>query len=149
MFILDASGYGAAYNMPWILHLKGSAFEKQILLNALDFVVKREQPLRTVLRYNKKAGRVEQKILPKDESRNYWELIEHSTDTYESAIQILTEEQGYIFNVRQTPITRINIVRISDSNHLVMVNGHHVNHDAVSYCNLILWNKMLQPHLTL
>ena len=129
MFILDASGFGAAYNMPWILDIKGK-LNRELMLQALDLVVKREQPLRTILRL--KGGNVQQKVLPKSDSRQLWECHDHFAGSYEDAIQILSEEQGYIFNVKQAPISRMNIVKLESDRSLVMVNGHHVNHDTVS-----------------
>jgi aryl carrier-like protein len=67
-FVLNASGAGAAYNMPWIVDFKGK-FNKQAMIQAHDLVVKREQPLRTVLRLNPtpsktKDGIVQQRVLP-------------------------------------------------------------------------------------
>ena len=137
MFILDASGFGAAYNMPWILDIKGK-LNRELMLQALDLVVKREQPLRTILRL--KGGNVQQKVLPKSDSRQLWECQDHFAGSYEDAIQILSEEQGYIFNVKQAPISRMNIVKLESDRSLVMVNGHHVNHDTVSIFIIFLLN---------
>lgn len=92
MWVLDASGFSAAYNMPWILDIKGN-FNRELMLKALDLVVKREQPLRTILRFNKKAGIVQQKVLPKSQSHDLWVLKDHTALNYEEAVQIVTYEK--------------------------------------------------------
>jgi len=140
-FVLNASGAGAAYNMPWIVDFKGK-FDKDAMIRAHDLVVKREQPLRTILRLNPSSlsktidGTVQQRVLPQHDSRNYWDLCEHNALTYEEAISILEKAQDYNFDITQTPVARFHIVQINDSDgdgrHLVMCNSHHVHHDTGS-----------------
>ena len=134
MYILDASGYGAAYNMPWVLDIKGT-FNRELIIKALDCVVKREQPLRSVFKLSKKTGIVQQKIFAKTDSLQLFAVVDHSANTFEEAIEILTKEQGFSFNLKEKPISRMNIVKISDKRSVVMVNGHHVNHDGWSVVN--------------
>lgn len=91
-FVLNASGAGAAYNMPWIVDVKGK-FDKEAMIRAHDLVVKREQPLRTVLRLNPSLSKtgdtsVQQSVLPMHDSRSCWDLCEHNAQTYEEAIRI-------------------------------------------------------------
>lgn len=122
--------------MPWIVDFQGD-FNKDAMIQALDLVVKREQPLRTVLRLDpnpskKSDGKVQQRVLPIDESRNCWELSLHSASSYEEAMEILEKEQNYIFDLTQTPISRLHIVKISPVRHVVMCNSHHVHHDTGS-----------------
>ena len=135
-FFLDASGAGAAYNMPWIVDFHGK-FNKDAMIRALDLVVKKEQPLRTVLRLNpnqskRSDGTVQQRVLPIDESRNCWELSLHNAISYREAMQILEKEQDYTFDLTQTPISRLHIVKVSPVRHVVMCNSHHVHHDTGS-----------------
>ena len=135
-FILNASGAGAAYNMPWIVDFKGK-FNRDAMIQAHDFVVKKEQPLRTVLRLDsgnvsRNSSTVQQQILPKDLSRELWELVEHTAFTIEDAVSILEKEQDYIFDLSNPPIARLHIVRIDEGRHLVMCNSHHVHHDTGS-----------------
>ncbi len=135
-FVLNASGAGAAYNMPWIVYFQGK-FNEDAMIQALDLVVKREQPLRTVLRLNptpskRSEGTVQQRVLPIDQSRHCWELSVHHASTYEEAIDILEKEQDYIFDLTDTPISRLHIVDVSSTRHVVMCNSHHVHHDTGS-----------------
>jgi hypothetical protein len=160
-YVLNASGAGAAYNMPWIVDFKGK-FDKEAMIRAHDLVVKREQPLRTILRLNPSLsttsdGTVQQCVLPQHDSRNYWDLCEHNAWTYEEAISILEEAQDYNFDLTQTPVSRLHIVQINndDGRHLVMCNSHHVHHDTGSvvtyrrhvvseiYCNNLVLAKGL------
>eukprot|EP00978_Attheya_sp_CCMP212_P033289 scaffold133765_cov60-Attheya_sp.AAC.3 len=120
--------------MPWILDLKGN-FKKEALIEAYDFVVGREQPLRTIVQFNVALGILEQQVLPKSDRRSCWTLVEHTAGSHDDAIHILTEEQEFIFDIKTTPISRMNIVKLSDSRHLVMINAHHVNHDGWSIVN--------------
>lgn len=150
-FILDASGAGAAYNMCWITELIGY-FNEDALVTAHDLVVKREQPLRTILRLGnetevsqnhnhnedwKCVGRVSvyQKVLPKESSRLLWELCEHRAHDYNEAIDILQREQDYNFDVTQPPISRMHIVRISNTRYMVMCHSHQAHHDNASMEN--------------
>eukprot|EP00957_Ditylum_brightwellii_P111163 8476206-Ditylum_brightwellii.AAC.1 len=100
MCILDASGAGVAYNMPWILDLKGN-FDKAAMLAAHDFVIKREQPLCTIVRQNNTTGQFQQRVLPKIASRECWKLCEHVADSYEDAIEIFKREQDFIFDLKR------------------------------------------------
>lgn len=92
-FVLNASGAGAAYNMPWIVDFNGK-FNKQAMIQAHDLVVKREQPLRTVLRLNPtpsktKDGMVQQGVLSMDESRDCWEPCEDEASSMKSQLESL------------------------------------------------------------
>ena len=133
---MNASGAGAAYNMPWIVDFQGD-FNQDAMIQVLDLVVKREQPLRTILRLDpnpstRSDGMVQQRVLPIDESRNCWELSLHSASSYEEAMKILEKEQDYIFDLSQTPISRLHIVKVSPVRHVVMCNSHRVHHDTGS-----------------
>lgn len=145
-FILDASGAGAAYNMSWIVELVGF-FNEDALVQAHDLVVKREQPLRTILRLGSETElsnvqnwdngivSVYQKVLPKESSRSLWELCEHRAHDDNEAVDILQREQDYSFDVTKPPISRLHIVRISNTRHLVMCHSHQAHHDYISMDN--------------
>ena len=126
--------------MPWIVYFQGK-FNEDAMVQALDLVVKREQPLRTVLRLNptpsskRSEGTVQQRVLPLYQSRNCWELSIHEASTYEEAIDILEKEQDYIFDLTVTPISRLHIVNVNSTRHVVMCNSHHVHHDTGSVVN--------------
>ena len=135
-FVLNASGAGAAYNMPWIVDITGK-FDKEAMIRAHDLVVKREQPLRTVLRLNPSLtktsdGTVQQCVLPMQDSRHCWDLCEHNATTYDEAVRVLEKEQDYNFDITQAPVSRLHIVQITDTRYLVMCNSHHVHHDTGS-----------------
>jgi hypothetical protein len=129
-------------------------FHEDNFVTAHDLIVKREQPLRTILQLGSSetevsqnpnhdemdqnpSGRVSvyQKILPKESSRSLWELCEHRAHDYNEAIELLQREQDYNFNVTQPPISRLHIVRISNTRHIIMCHSHQAHHDNASMEN--------------
>ncbi|NVJ28035.1 amino acid adenylation domain-containing protein, partial [Myxococcus sp. AM011] len=119
----------AAYNMPAALRLTG-ALEVSSLQRALSELVRRHESLRTSFRDTN--GRPVQVISPPgDLSIPVVDLSAHAAR--EAEVRRLAEQDASSpFNLATSPLLRTTLVRLSGSEHVLLLNMHHIITDGWS-----------------
>jgi acyl-CoA synthetase (AMP-forming)/AMP-acid ligase II len=120
-----------AYNRSLILSLNGP-LNKQALERSLDDIVRRHEALRTTFQVG--ADGLSQKLsLEATHTLRYCDLSHTPTTEMEEAFKrILTDEVGIPFDLRQGPIFRTTLYRISESEHRLVIVLHHLVSDGWS-----------------
>lgn len=146
MAVVDAQGFGAAYNMPWCLRLRGP-LNVPALKEALLQTVRLEEVLRTLVRLNTSTMRAEQLVLHGAEGDACLEFVEQTATSLQEATAIVENEQNYLFDIQKAPIVRVNLVKINPEDNLLLVNMHHANSDGWSVA--LHRRQVLQTYVSL
>ncbi len=122
---------GIAYNAPGTFHLDGP-LDLGFLQRAFDAVVARHQILRTT--YTVIEGRPMQVIgEPFRVPMNLVDLRGVPAEEREAETQrILKDESRFRFDLVSGPVLRPTIIRLSETEHIMMLNVHHVATDGYS-----------------
>ncbi|WP_057511660.1 non-ribosomal peptide synthetase [Staphylococcus sp. NAM3COL9] len=129
LYVLNEMGEGqTAYNMPSMLEINGDVDVDRVQ-NVFQILVERHEALRT--HFETMDGEPVQVI---DESANisvdYEELY---TDDYESLLNDFVKP----FNLSQSPLLKVKIVKFSEQRHVLLFDMHHIISDGFSI-NLII-----------
>ncbi|WP_330277064.1 amino acid adenylation domain-containing protein [Lentzea sp. NBC_00516] len=117
------------YNAPLVLRLTGE-LGLRALRRALDLVVQRHEPLRTT--FASVGGRVRQVVRPPAEVPV---LVTDLTGTAgrEAALeQVLLTEVTTPFDLRTGPLFRVGLVRLTATEHVLVLGMHHIVADGWS-----------------
>ncbi|WP_142250624.1 non-ribosomal peptide synthetase [Bradyrhizobium sp. UNPF46] len=122
---------GAAYNMPWMLQLEG-ALDALALEQSFGEVVRRHESLRT--RFETVDGRGFQVV---DEAGAFRldtvDLSALGDDERRAETGRLMSEDGQrLFDLSAGPLFRVTLLRLTQNQHIVLVNMHHIISDAWS-----------------
>ncbi len=132
LWFLDQLEPGKAhYNMPVSLKVEGN-LNKSILIQAIYQLAERQQSLRTL--FKMVDTRAQQIILP-EANIDIQEFNLAKTDIRQQQTEvtrIITKEARTPFNLSDGPLLRVVIIRISESEHFVMFNMHHIISDGLS-----------------
>jgi amino acid adenylation domain-containing protein len=122
---------GIAYNAPGAFQLEGP-LDLELLARAFQALTERHEILRTT--YRVIDGRPMQLIGPAAPVElNVVDLRGRSADERETESQrILKEESRFRFDLVNGPVMRPTVIRLSDNDHILMVNMHHVATDGYS-----------------
>ncbi len=129
LWFIDQLEGSIPYHIPAVFRLKG-LFNKDALHYALQQIINRHEVLRTVIR--EEDGLAYQYINPKDE----WQL------TCEDGAQFKENREAFQQHIRQLinkpfdlaydHMLRANLVRLQDTEHVLVVTLHHIASDAWS-----------------
>ena len=121
----------ALYNVPLVLDIHGS-LDVAALSRALDEIVRRHEPLRTV--YTSEDGLPHQVILAPSSFQLALEALEcESGESDEAAIdRAATLEVRRPFDLRTGPVFRARLLRRSATAHVLVVTIHHIAIDGWS-----------------
>ena len=122
---------GVAYNAPGAFQLEGP-LDLELLARAFQGLTERHEILRTT--YKVLDGRPMQFIGPAvPVELNVVDLRGRSADEQDAESQrILKEESRFRFDLVEGPVMRPTVIRLSDNDHILMVNMHHVATDGYS-----------------
>ncbi|MBA3806780.1 MAG: amino acid adenylation domain-containing protein [Solirubrobacterales bacterium] len=122
---------GIAYNAPGAFQLEGT-LDLELLARALQALTERHAILRTT--YKVLDGRPMQIVGPAlPVELNVLDLRGRSADEQEAESQrILKEESRHRFDLVNGPVMRPTVIRLSENDHILMVNMHHVATDGYS-----------------
>src|SRR5205807_10324238 len=122
---------GIAYNAPSAFKLEGS-LDLDLLARAFQALTARHEILRTT--YSVIDGSPVQVIRsPAPVDINVVDLRALPVDEREAEAQrILREESRFAFDLVTGPVIRPVVIRLSDREHILMVNMHHVATDGYS-----------------
>jgi amino acid adenylation domain-containing protein len=122
---------GIAYNAPGAFHLEGP-LDLDVLALAFEALTERHDILRTT--YKVIDGRPLQIVRPvQPVELNLVDLRERSPDERDTEAQrILKEESRFRFDLVAGPVMRVTVIELTDNEHILMVNMHHVATDGYS-----------------
>jgi hypothetical protein len=116
--------------MAGALQLDG-AIDTARLVRAFDALVDRHESLRTV--FAMIEGELRQRILTREASGFRVEHLDLADDPALQAIDaLIREESGQPFDLASGPLLRVKLVRLAPTEHLLLLNMHHVISDAWS-----------------
>jgi amino acid adenylation domain-containing protein len=122
---------GIAYNAPGAFHLEG-ALDLDVLQRCFDALVERHEILRTT--YTVIDGRPMQVIGSTSAVKlNVVDLRDHpAAEREQEAQKVLKDESRFAFDLVNGPIMRPTVIRLSDTENILMLNLHHVATDGYS-----------------
>ncbi|MFE2068062.1 condensation domain-containing protein [Streptomyces sp. NPDC059467] len=122
----------AAYNMPWALRIQGP-LDETLLRGALEEVLRRHEVLRTTFTDDRGAPRAVVHEVP----RLPWirhDLSATAEDEREDAAgRLLARSAAEPFDLAGGPLVRADLLRLSASRHVLLLNVHHLVHDGWSF----------------
>lgn len=130
-FIDQLEGSSAEYNMPQALRLRGK-LDLGALQRAIDTIVERHESLRT--HFAQIEGEPVQIIEP---PRPFELPIEDLSGLREEeqrsrALEIMRREWEEPFNLATGPVLRMKLIKVSESDHVLLRNFHHIVSDGWS-----------------
>ncbi|HEU0077014.1 MAG TPA: amino acid adenylation domain-containing protein, partial [Longimicrobiaceae bacterium] len=130
-FLEQLGELGSTYHMPQRLRLRGE-LNRLALVRALDRLVARHEPLRTV--FAVVDGEPEQRIARADESA--FRLVEHDLcgrpEQETELRRLMAEEANAPFDLARGPLIRGRLVQLAGDEHVLLLTLHHVVSDAWS-----------------
>ncbi len=129
MWLIDRMTEGnPAYNQPVGYRLRGS-LNPAALEDSFNEVVRRHEILRTT--FVVENDRPVQRIQPECRVRiNFTEL---DPATAESRLQLLAAEEALTpFDLSRLPLIRVSLFRLSEAEHILIINLHHIVGDGIS-----------------
>jgi amino acid adenylation domain-containing protein/non-ribosomal peptide synthase protein (TIGR01720 family) len=131
LWFLDQFGEGSAYHMPVALRLRGD-LDEGALVGSLEELLKRHEALRT--RFESVGGREVQVIEPTVslalERLDVCGLPEGEREA--EAKRLVEDEVGRPFDLGQAPLMRTKLLRLGESDHVLVVTLHHIVSDGWS-----------------
>jgi amino acid adenylation domain-containing protein len=128
-FVHQLHPEAALYNMPVSLRLRG-ALDVEALRRALDEIVRRHEPLRTVFRRGE-AGPVQVILPPSSVPLPRFDLAGRA-DAEAEARRIADEDARAPFDLETGPLLRLALLRRADDDHTLLIDMHHVVSDGWS-----------------
>ncbi|WP_306352327.1 non-ribosomal peptide synthetase/type I polyketide synthase [Flavobacterium sp. '19STA2R22 D10 B1'] len=124
-------GVSAAYNISGDFQLAGN-YDITIFTKAIESVIDRHETLRTVFR--EVEGNVHQFIL--DRTTLGFEIDYQDFKNEDNPIAIasayINDDSSREFNLSEGPLVRISLLKISEENHILYFNMHHIISDGWS-----------------
>ena len=120
-----------AYNIPLVFEMNGGV-NFPALQNALSYLVKRHESLRTVIIVVDDEPR--QKILEPEEAGVYIEYIDLKGESKPEEIATSIQEQDATspFVLHLGPLMRVKLIELEVRKHILLVNLHHIISDGWS-----------------
>jgi amino acid adenylation domain-containing protein len=136
LWFLNQLHPGASYNLPAVVHLTGE-LRVEVLSEVLFDLVRRHESLRTTFgalngspfQVINPAARIELPVI---------DMADLRPDLREKQIEeIVQRETEYAFDLSRGPLLRVTLVRLAQSDHIVVFNMHHIVSDGWSMAVLI------------
>ncbi len=127
-FLYEYAKDSLAYNLPQIVKLEGN-LNKERLVKVFERLLQRHESLRTS--FSLINGVPMQKI----EEFNSFEIIEINAKSDE--ISTIINDFITPFDLSKAPLIRVGLVHVSDLEHILMVDMHHIITDGISQGILI------------
>ncbi|MFF3889366.1 amino acid adenylation domain-containing protein [Streptomyces sp. NPDC001914] len=126
-FLHRLEGPSATYNIPFVLRLEGP-LDTAALAAAVEDVTTRHESLRTLLVENA-DGTPEQRILPPEQARHPFTVLDVSADAADEAMRHFVGEG---FELGTDLPLRTRVLRLSAHEHVLVFVFHHVAADGAS-----------------
>ena len=130
-FIDQLEGSSAEYNMPQALRLRGQ-LNVPALQKAIDTIVERHESLRT--RFAQIENEPVQIIGPRHQVGLPLEDVSGATEEEQRrrVLEIMRREWEEPFNLTTGPVLRMKLIKVSDTDHILLRNFHHIVSDGWS-----------------
>nr|WP_244216303.1 non-ribosomal peptide synthase/polyketide synthase [Pseudomonas daroniae] len=135
-FLWQLDPQGAAYNLPMAVRLNGE-LDSSALQSAFDGLVARHETLRSV--FSEQDGQVSQRIVePFAVAIVSHDLTGLNTDKREEQVRILADAEALApFDLAQGPLLRVQLLKLAEQEHVLLLTLHHIVADGWSYNVLI------------
>ncbi len=132
LWFLDQLAPGQAfYNIPGAFRLSGD-LNRQMFHASLAEIIKRHESLRTT--FDKKRGEpfqiIHNSFEPAIQEHDFSNLPESEKE--QSALQLAATEAQTAFDLAKGPLLRVHLVKMTDQEHIVIFNMHHIISDGWS-----------------
>ncbi|MFY2558182.1 condensation domain-containing protein, partial [Corallococcus terminator] len=118
------------YNMPFTLRLSGP-LDVEALRGAFERLTHRHEVLRTT--FEARDGEAFQRVhAPSPGSMPVVDLSEFASERDEEARRLADEEARRPFDLERGPLLRTTLLKLSESEHVLLVNMHHIISDGWS-----------------
>lgn len=124
------AGAAALFNMPMVYRLEG-ALNIEAITKAFETVIDRHQSLRTV--FVIADGMPRQRVLSR-EALNFSIIYTNAPSDIDQAME---RNATFVFDLSKGPLIRVELLKISDSSFLLLLNIHHIISDGWSTTILI------------
>jgi len=130
-FIHQLDSESADYNIPIAISMQGS-LNIEMVGKSLKMVIARHESLRTV--FPSKDGQAKQIVSDKvDFKLNIEDISTLSKENqYKKAQNLAQDEASRPFNLARGPLFRVLIIKLSELEHILMFNMHHIISDGWS-----------------
>ena len=131
-FIDQLEPNSAGYNMPGAVTISGE-LDIERLKQVFNLIIARHENLRTI--FPCREGHVRQVILNHlDFNLNYIDLSHHKSNEvrHQKAKQLCRNEAATPFDLSQGPLIRAQLIKLTDQEHILMLNMHHIVSDGWS-----------------
>jgi non-ribosomal peptide synthetase component F len=118
-----------AYIRPWVLRLRGP-LEVPALEKSLAEIIRRHEALRTI--FLSSEGQPYQRILPASPFNLHITDLRDEEDPDVRALEIAKQDANTPFDLLSDPLLRIQLIRITGENHLLLLTTHHIAFDGWS-----------------
>jgi amino acid adenylation domain-containing protein len=138
LWFLSQMSNDASYNMPLAVRIAGE-LDKDRLLDSLFEIVKRHETLRTTIQTVSEqpvqvVAEAEEVLLKLIDLRH---LAHHPAAQQEAAARAVSEDAVRAFDLERGPLMRASLLQLSDTEHVLLLNMHHIISDGWSL-NLFL-----------
>jgi amino acid adenylation domain-containing protein len=125
-----------AYNVPQALRIAGPLDARAVEVSIRE-VIRRHENLRTT--FASVGGRPSQIIAPAIESTLPVVDLQHLPDSQREAEarRLANEEAGRSFDLAFGPLLRMNLIRLQDEDHILLLTMHHIISDGWSMSVLV------------
>jgi len=130
-FIDQLEPNSAEYNLPVAVKISGK-LESQKVEEALNMIIDRHENLRTV--FPSKEGMAQQRILDHidfDLAREDLSALA-AEEAYVQAKVLSQHDAAMPFDLAEGPLVRAMLMKISDDEHILLINSHHIISDGLS-----------------
>ncbi|WP_109514477.1 non-ribosomal peptide synthase/polyketide synthase, partial [Pseudomonas ovata] len=135
-FLWQLDPQGAAYNLPMAVRLNGE-LDQAALHSAFDGLVTRHETLRCV--FSEQDGQVRQRIVePFAVNIVCHDLTGLDADKREEQVRALADAEALApFDLAEGPLLRVQLLKLADHAHVLLLTLHHIVADGWSYNVLI------------
>ncbi|MCQ9424676.1 amino acid adenylation domain-containing protein [Pseudomonas sp. LJDD11] len=135
-FLWQLDPQSAAYNLPMAVRLNGE-LDNAALQSAFDALVARHETLRS--QFSEQDGVVRQRIVePFAVSIACHDLSALATDAREEQVRTLADAEALApFDLAHGPLLRVQLLKLADQEHVLLLTLHHIVADGWSYNVLI------------
>uniref|UniRef100_UPI000AAE8AD0 condensation domain-containing protein n=1 Tax=Azotobacter vinelandii TaxID=354 RepID=UPI000AAE8AD0 len=135
-FLWQLDPQSPAYNLPMAVRLEGE-LERVALQDAFDALVTRHETLRT--RFRQQDGGIRQEVLePLSVTIGFEDLTALLPAKQDEQVSKLAQVEAMApFDLAEAPLLRIRLLKLSDSEHVLLLTLHHIVADGWSL-NLLI-----------
>ncbi|HEX2271889.1 MAG TPA: amino acid adenylation domain-containing protein, partial [Pyrinomonadaceae bacterium] len=135
-FLDQLEPFSSAYNIPAAVRLSGT-LKLEALERTFAEITRRHEALRTV--FTMRGGEAVQEILPAGQSRlEVIDLSQYSAEEQKQEVrQRATAEAAEPFDLSHGPLLRVKVLRLSESEHVLLLTMHHIISDGWSMAVLM------------